>query len=286
MKTVLGIISSTRKMGNSDLAVKMVSRQIPEPHALNLIRLSDLNIKPCLGCYHCISKDGKCVQNDDMEIFLGALKNADGVIFAVPVYFFGPNAMIKVLVDRSAMMYPRFEKFCGKPCVIAVLLGVSGKDGYTAAAMGSAAMTMGLDIMGQTNFLAAGLGEILLDEDNHMLAKDLGRKLFTPKKQIARDGRCCQICGSRSFKFIDSGGLECLVCQNQGEILSEDGLTGIKIKKVSESEVMELEDRHRHLQWVRGEKEGYPRKREDIKRLSQDYSDYGIWINGKAGTSN
>jgi len=285
MKSVLGIIGSTRKRGNSELAVKMVSRHIPEPHLLNLIRLSDLNIKPCLGCYHCISKDGKCVQDDDMEILLDALRNAEGVILAVPVYFFGPNGMIKMVVDRSAMMYPRFDEFYGKPCLIVVLLGVKGKDGYTSAALGSAAMTMGLDIVGEAKFFAAGLGEVLSNDENHKLARELGRRLFSPKKEITQDGKRCQICGSRSFKFIEDG-VECLVCQNQGEIVSDNGVFYVKVKRASESEVMELEDRARHLQWLRGKKEGYAKKREDIKELSKGFSDYGIWIHGKAKTSN
>jgi multimeric flavodoxin WrbA len=203
MRNVLGIVGSTRKMGNSELAVKMISREIPESHSLNLIRLSDLIIKSCLGCYHCISKEGKCVQDDDMEILLDVLTKADGIILAVPVYFFGPNAAVKMIVDRSCMIYPRFERFIGKPCVIGITLGVRGKDGYTLAALGSAAMTLGLDIMGEASFLAAGLGEILLSEENHILAKELGRKLFSPKREFPQDGMRCQICGSQSFKFYD-----------------------------------------------------------------------------------
>jgi len=281
MKKVLGIIGSTRKMGNSELAAKMISRHIPESHTLTLIRLSDLVIKPCLGCYHCIWKDGKCVQDDDMEILLDALTKADGVILAVPVYFFGPNASVKMMVDRSCMMYPRFERFIGKPCVIAITLGVKGKDGYTFAALGSAAMTMGLDIMGEAGFLAGGLGEILLSKENHMLASELGKKLFSPNRRIPRDGSRCQICGSRSFKFIEEG-VECLVCQNRGKAMSEERRIGIEIKMNSETEVMTLEDRRHHLEWVRGKKREYSKRREEIKKMSHEFSDYGTWIRGNS----
>ena len=281
MKTVLGIIGSCRKKGNSELAAKMISRQVPEPHLLHLIRLNDLNIKPCLGCYSCVAREGKCVHDDDMEMFLQALLKADGVILAVPAYFFGPNAMIKMVIDRSAMIYPRFEKFYGKPCVIAILLGIRGKDGYTSAALGSAAMTMGLHIVGRARFLAGGAGEVLLSEDNHALAKDLGRKLFSPEKKIVGDGRCCQMCGAHSFKFIDGGGIECLVCQNQGEIIFDGGAISVRIEKNPESEVNDLEDRHRHLLWVKGQQAEYPKKREEIKKRRQEFADYGIWVNPK-----
>ena len=277
MKNVLGIIGSTRKMGNSELVVKMISRQIPEPHTLSLIRLSDMKLKYCLGCYQCFSKDGKCVQDDDMEIFLDALAKADGVILSMPVYFFGPISTIKMVVDRSCMLYPRFKKFIGKPCLIAMLLGIEGKDGYTLAALGSAAMTMGLDIKGVGSFLAAGLGEVLIKEENHELAKELARMLFSPKREIPQDGKRCRICGAQSFKYIENG-VECLVCQNQGEMIFENGQVRIEIKMDSLSEVMTLEDRRHHFEWVKGKKKGYNDMREEIKRMSSRFSKDGVWI--------
>ena len=56
MKNVLGIIASPRRMGNSEILVKEISSNIPEPHRLNLLRLSDFNIKPCRACYLCLFK--------------------------------------------------------------------------------------------------------------------------------------------------------------------------------------------------------------------------------------
>jgi multimeric flavodoxin WrbA len=279
MKNVLGIIGSTRKMGNSELAAKMISRHIPEPHRLNLLRLSDLKIKPCLGCYRCLSKNGSCVQDDDMEVFLEALAKADGVILAVPVYFFGPTGIVKMVVDRICMMYPRFEKFHGKPCLIVILLGIKGKDGYTSAALGSAAMTMGLDIVGETNLLAGGRGEVLLGEKNSNAVKDMGKMLFAPKRKVTPDGKRCNICGSQSFKFIEDG-VECLVCQNQGELISEDGHAVINIRKVETSEVNDLEDRNHHLGFLMGKQKSYPKNREEIKKMSREFSDDGTWIKG------
>jgi multimeric flavodoxin WrbA len=279
MKNVLGIIGSTRKMGNSELAAKMISRHIPEPHRLNLLRLSDLNIKPCLGCYRCLSKNGSCVQDDDMEVFLEALAKADGVILAVPVYFFGPTGIVKMVVDRICMMYPRFEKFYNKPCLMVILLGIKGKDGYTSAALGSAAMTMGLDIIGEANLLAGGRGEVLIGEKNRNAVKKLGNMLFAPKRKVTPDGKRCNICGSQSFKFIKDG-VECLVCQNQGELISENGHAVIKIKKVATSEVNTLGDRNHHLGFLMGKQKDYPKKREEIKKMSSEFSDDGTWIKG------
>ncbi len=279
MKNVLGIIGSTRKMGNSELAVKMIGRHIPEPHSLSLLRISDLDVKLCLGCYRCIEK-GCCVQDDDMEIFLDALAKADGVILAVPVYFFGPICTVKMIVDRLCMMYPRFEKFIGKPCLIITLLGVKGKDGYTSAALGSAAMTMGLDIVGEANLLAGGKGEILAGEENHKKTIELGRMLFSPKKEIIPDGKRCNICGSQAFKFIEDG-VECLVCQNQGKLISEDGRVTLIIEKVATSEVNTLNDRNHHLGFLMEKQGDYHINREKIKKMRREFVNDGTWIKGR-----
>ena len=56
MKTVLGIVASPRRLGNCEIMAKEISRQIPQPHELKLLRLSDFHIKPCRGCYLCLFK--------------------------------------------------------------------------------------------------------------------------------------------------------------------------------------------------------------------------------------
>jgi len=45
MKKVLGIIASPRRLGNCEIMVKEISGHIPEPHELNLLRLSDFDSK-------------------------------------------------------------------------------------------------------------------------------------------------------------------------------------------------------------------------------------------------
>jgi multimeric flavodoxin WrbA len=66
MKKILGIVVSPRKLGNSEIMVKEISKHVEVPHELNLIRLSDFNIQSCRGCYQCLFKEGKCVLDDDL----------------------------------------------------------------------------------------------------------------------------------------------------------------------------------------------------------------------------
>lgn len=70
MKKILGIIGSPRKLGNCEIMVKEISRQISIPHELNLLRLQDFNILPCRGCYTCLLKNGQCVLDDHLNLLL------------------------------------------------------------------------------------------------------------------------------------------------------------------------------------------------------------------------
>ena len=42
---ILALVGSPRRLGNSELMVKEISRRIPDPHRLKLIRLSEMDIR-------------------------------------------------------------------------------------------------------------------------------------------------------------------------------------------------------------------------------------------------
>ena len=44
---VLALVGSPRRLGNSELMAKEISRQIPDPHRLKLVRLAEMDIRPC-----------------------------------------------------------------------------------------------------------------------------------------------------------------------------------------------------------------------------------------------
>lgn len=64
-----------------------------------------LNIKPCQGEFTCqIRTPGKCFQEDDMEMLLPKLAEADIQVFATPVYVDGISGPLKNLWDRMIPM--------------------------------------------------------------------------------------------------------------------------------------------------------------------------------------
>ena len=81
---VLGIVSSPRKAGNSELAVKEILSQLPDSWEKEMIRLNELNIKYCTACYACIPADKKCKLDDDLDFFIERVRNADKIVIGAP----------------------------------------------------------------------------------------------------------------------------------------------------------------------------------------------------------
>lgn len=58
-------------------------------HEVNRIDLAELSIAPCTGCVRCGYGAHPCVQHDDMRIVRQTILNADMVVFATPLYYYG-----------------------------------------------------------------------------------------------------------------------------------------------------------------------------------------------------
>jgi multimeric flavodoxin WrbA len=70
---------------------------------VTLFRTADLKIGGCLGCGHCFEEKGVCVQKDDMLPIIDALRKADVLVLASPIYYWSVTAQLKLVIDR---MYP------------------------------------------------------------------------------------------------------------------------------------------------------------------------------------
>lgn len=65
------------------------------------IRVSDFDVKPCVGCNACKKEpSGRCVVHDDMMYFWEKMSKTDVLVAASPVYFYGVSAQLKAFIDR------------------------------------------------------------------------------------------------------------------------------------------------------------------------------------------
>lgn len=69
------------------------------------LTVSQLSIKPCLGCFHCWRETpGKCCISDDMTMVIEKILAADVVIYSFPLYYYGLPSPLKALIDRQLPM--------------------------------------------------------------------------------------------------------------------------------------------------------------------------------------
>ena len=85
---------------------------------------NDLNVKPCIGCMVCRTKNKCVLGEDDSQRVIKLLQQADAVIMGAPCYWGNIPGQMKLLFDR--MVYgmmrdtPRFPEplLKGKKCIL------------------------------------------------------------------------------------------------------------------------------------------------------------------------
>ncbi len=112
---VLGIIGSPRIGGNADLLLdEALSGAESQQAEVEKIIVDKLNINPCREYYGCL-RDGNCVIRDDMDEIYTKLLNADRIIVASPIFFYGLTAQLKALIDRCQALWARKYVLKQKP---------------------------------------------------------------------------------------------------------------------------------------------------------------------------
>ena len=102
-KRVLIVTASPRKNGNSTvLALKAAEGVDSIGGEADVVHIGNLEIAPCNACDICrVKPEEGCVIVDDMQPLYQRIKDAQGIIFATPVYWFNVSAQMKLFIDRT-----------------------------------------------------------------------------------------------------------------------------------------------------------------------------------------
>lgn len=104
---VLGIYGSPRKNGNSDILLDKALQGAAEAGAqVEAVVCRKLAISGCLECGGC-NETGECVIDDGMQDVYPLMRQADAIILAVPIFFYGSPAQTKALIDRTQAEWSR-----------------------------------------------------------------------------------------------------------------------------------------------------------------------------------
>lgn len=276
MKKILGIIGSPRKLGNSEIMVKEISRNITEPHKLELLRLSDFNVLPCIGCYSCLIKKNGCVLKDDYNRISKMIVESDAVIVAAPTYFLGANSCLKRFTDRGLALHNHAEKLWGKPAVGIGIAGIKGKEGYTLLGIESFIKLLLADLKKCSIVYGALPGEIFLNRENKEIASQLASNLFEPVSSNKHS--CCPLCGGETFRFLGDNRVQCMLCSNIGTIDMNDGVPDFDIQRGEHEFFLTLQDVIDHREWLVGMKSRFLKHKSELKQIILDYRKDGDWV--------
>lgn len=114
MKKIVAILGSPRKQETAKI-LSWVEDYFKTKNDVEFstIFLPDQEIKMCKGCFACLSKGEEfCPLSHDQAISIFQhMLDADGVIFATPVYSLQVTAYMKNLLDRLAFVFHRPSMF-------------------------------------------------------------------------------------------------------------------------------------------------------------------------------
>jgi multimeric flavodoxin WrbA len=274
MKKVLGLVVSHRKLGNSELLVKEIIRNIPEECKRELIRLTDLRLEPCKACYRCLQPENPCPVKDDFNFVIEKIKKADALIIGVPVYFLGPHGYYKMLTDRLIGAQNDAQGTQGKPCVIVMPYGTKGWEGYSKAAAIIMSKLLRMKMVDCWQVHATLPGESLLNPENISYAQALGRGIFTGH-EYHPGSRDCSVCGSDLFRLLPDNRVECPICGAQG-ILKNNGVPDFTDSDYCRFSDQEMDEHFKG--WLLEMKKRFFTEKGYLKELQKDYRDQSWWI--------
>jgi multimeric flavodoxin WrbA len=278
VKNLLGIVCSPRKFGNSELFIKELYRQLSGDWTLQLMRLPELDIRPCQACYACLFGEMRCRQDDDFALALQALVECDAYVVAAPTYLLGPNASLKRFLDRGLSFYAHLDRLWGKPAVGVAIAGIAGMEGYTKLAVESfVKLTLG-DLRGAVVIYGALPGEIFLEGGGAAAAQRLASALEGRREAVDPTIPRCPLCGGDTFRFLNGGQLKCMLCSSSGQYECADGGLGIHTLPGEHPLFLSYQDVERHARWLRGMKEKFLERRKELKTVTQRYTQTGTWI--------
>ncbi len=110
MSKIIALNGSGRKNGNSAALLDAFLEGVKEVNTgaeIERIDIFDLDYKGCRGCHGCELKDRKergCIQKDGAWELLNRMREADGIVYSSPVFFWELTAQLRALLERY--IYP------------------------------------------------------------------------------------------------------------------------------------------------------------------------------------
>jgi multimeric flavodoxin WrbA len=186
---VIGIVGSPRIRGNTEQLTEEALRILREQGIdTELVHLAEKKILPCTVCGACEGEE-TCTLDDDLLPLYQAVKGADGLILASPVFFGSATPQLKAFMDRAGYISYHngftFARKAGGPLVVA------GRNGgnFTNVQLILWFMILGMIVPGSTDWNTAfgsAPGDIWKDTDGIDAVRNFAANLAWLIKKLAQ----------------------------------------------------------------------------------------------------
>jgi len=90
---------------------------------VEVVHLGGLQVRECDGCHACW-RGRLCSKDDDMGGLYPKIAESDVIVFGTPVYWYGPTALMKAVIDRFVFFNCEANRpqVRGKKAVVAIVL--------------------------------------------------------------------------------------------------------------------------------------------------------------------
>lgn len=308
---VLGLTCG-RKLSNTEIVVKEALMGAEEMGAaVEIVRLMDLNIKPCTGCNACVidlfekAGSGDCViKGDDFKFIDDKILDCDGLIVGTPIYEKTPQGLLKVLNDRMGPSHDLAFRLAAKKIRaekgittgkgpdersfkprVASLFAVGGSDWTTLALplLQLFVMPMNWLVVDQQLFDWTALRATMVLKDEMLArARRSGRHVAETLKQPIEEATyigpqgICPVCHASIVELGSTAEkVKCAVCGVKGRLTSDNESYRLEVTEEERAySIMLLSGKYHHGQDMQNRSLKPDPRMAEIPELLKKYKSY------------
>ncbi len=119
MKKIVLVTGSPRKDGNSKIMADSFDRAA-RAHEIEIKRYDAvrLDMSGCYACEDCFKNGKACAVEEQFNELAEDIMDADGLVFAAPVYWYSAPSQIKAVMDHFHAFKVAGKSFTGKKCAL------------------------------------------------------------------------------------------------------------------------------------------------------------------------
>lgn len=278
---VVGLVSSPRKGGNSELAVKEMLNCLPEDWEKVMLRLNELNIEDCNACYKCVPTGAKCPIRDDLDQIIRNIKHSDKVIIAFPAYIFTAPGPVKTIMDRLISITSDHRSFPKSDCVMVLPYGMAEWEGLVKEDAVILANKLHLNLLEARPILATLPGDAVQGE-NLEIIRGLARMLEEGSNDNAPAKPAdapleCPHCSATALKIYADGHLRCGVCGGFSQLDTSGGTIAVTAGESDYTGHFSEKSLDDHVDYLDEKKRLFIQNVKSIKELQARYDEPDRW---------